>query len=73
MTGFSVAPHLWGSIPLSDIGLTPESCRNLSVTLGLKPEDLTPAMTLEETAKKVEKDSPLDMRVETEPMWALNF
>ena len=73
LTMTSLAPHLWGGVPLSDVGISPESIPELSRALGLDPTTVNQTMTLEELTDKVVKESPLDPKIITVGLFDLFF
>lgn len=63
ITGMALAPHLWGMIPLSDVGIDDKAIPKLSLALGIDPTTVKISMTLEELVKKVSAESPLQVHV----------
>lgn len=63
LTMTTLAPHLWGGTPLSDVGIGPESIPKLSLTLGIDPTTVKETMTLGELVKKVVAESPLKVQI----------
>lgn len=61
LTGISLASHLWGIVPLSDVGIGNEAIPKLSLALGIDPTAVKISMTLEALVKKVAAESPLQV------------
>ncbi len=68
LTGCSLAPHLYGIIPLQDVGFDVELTIKLSRELGLGSTPLDLTMTLEVLVQKVASESPLDIVVVKETL-----
>lgn len=66
LTYTSVPFHLWGSTTIADLGVLPEIIPALSERLGVSQEGLTLNMTLQELAQRVEAESLMEVRIETE-------